>query len=147
MSDNEEKKEKFYNRDIFWLIISGIVVILSILALILDREIWLNIISGILLALAIITFVRKGYNMYKKRNIQEEVIRERDFPTISQYSDISQGVGLEKILPEFRYNPSKSEQALLSDVDRLLANTQEEQAELDKLVNDTYALLNNMDSK
>lgn len=78
--------------------------------------------------------------MYKKYN-SPEAIREREFPTISQSPDISQGVGLDEILPEYRYNPSKSEQALLSDVDRLLAQIQQDQAELDDLVDATYALL------
>ena len=123
MINNEEK---FYKHDIFWLIISGIVVILSIFALIVDRKLWLNIISGILLALAIITFVRKGYNLYIKRNIPYDAVMKKKFPTISQEPTISEGVGLEEILPEYRHTPSKSEQALLNDVDRLLANIQQE---------------------
>lgn len=142
MTNNEKKP---FNYDILWLIVSGIVVILSIFALIVERKLWLNIISGILLTLAIITFVRKGYNMYIKRNISHEEVMKRNFPTISQDSDISQGVGLEEILPEYRYTPSKQDKALLSDVDKLLANTQQEQEDLDRLVNETYALLNKME--
>lgn len=136
MSNNEETP---YNYDILWLVVSGIVVILSILALILDRKIWLNIISGILLALAIITFIRTAYNMYLERNTPPEIT----WPTYKT----TQGVGLEEILPDYRYTPSKSEKDLLSDVDKLLATTQQEQEELYRLVNETYALLNNMDNK
>ena len=134
MTDNEKKP---FNYDILWLIVSGIVIILSIFALIVDRKLWLNIISGILLTLAIITFVRKGYNLYIKRNISPEEVMKRNFPIISKEPTISEGVGLEEILPEYRDVISARNRSLLSDVDRLLANTQQKQADLDILVNET----------
>lgn len=127
-----------------WLILSGIVVILSIITLIIEREFWVNVISSVLLTIAIIIFIRQAYLMYKKYN-SPEAIRERNFPIISKEPTISEGVGLEEILPESRDVISARNRSLLSDVDRLLANTQQEKAELDRLVNETYALLNKME--